>query len=86
MNVDRQMAETLSQLTPENLRYAYKLVCLVRFCPGFKEELKQLVPAGCGTVSPKQLTATDALMKKWLYKEGWAEILRPELERAGVPV
>lgn len=86
MNMGDRLAEKINQLTPENLQYMAKLVCLCRFCPGFSEELGQIVPAGGEKVSLKQLEATDALMNKWLNDEGWAEILRPELESVGVSV
>lgn len=86
MNVNRRIAEEIDRLALEDLQYMCKLVCLMRFCPGFNEELKQLIPAGCGTASPEQISATDALMSKWLNEEGWAELLRPELESVGVRV
>ena len=86
MNMDAEIAEIIAQLTPENLQYVCKLICLMWFCPGFEEELKQLVPDGTGAVNREQLEATNALMEKWLYEEGWAEILRPDLERVGVRV
>lgn len=86
MKIERQIADSINLLTPEKLQYMCKLVCLVRFCPGFNEGLNQLIPDDQGTVSPEQLAATDALMDKWLNEEGWAEILRSELARAGVQV
>ena len=86
MNMDAEIAEIIAQLTPENLQSVCKLICLTWFCPGFKEELKQLVPDGTGAVNREQLEAANALMEKWLYEEGWVEILRPDLERMGVRV
>lgn len=86
MNIDRQIAEEINQLTPEDLQYVCKLVCLMRFCPGFSEELKRIIPNECGAASPEQLAATNDLMNKWLLEEGWAELLRPELESMGVMV
>lgn len=86
MNMDAEIAEIIAQLPPEDLQYVCKLICLMRFCPGFEEELKQLVPDGTRAVNREQLEATNALMEKWLYEEGWAEILRPDLERVGVRV
>lgn len=93
MNIDARMEaerkefiELFHSLSPEDLQSVCKLVCLMRFCPGFNEELKQLVPDGTGAVSCERIEATNALMEKWLYEEGWAEILRPDLERIGVRV
>ena len=86
MNMDAEIAEIIAQLTPENLQSVCKLACLIRFCPGFKGELKQLVPDGTEVMNREQLEATNALMEKWLYEVGWAEILRPDLERVGVRV
>ena len=86
MNMDAEIAEIIAQLPPEDLQSVCKLVCLIRFCPGFKGELEQLVPDGTEVMNREQLEATNALMEKWLYEEGWAEILRPDLERVGVRV
>ncbi|MCI6363109.1 hypothetical protein [Intestinimonas butyriciproducens] len=93
MNIDARMEaerkefiELLHSLSPEDLQSVCKLACLIRFCPGFKGELKQLVPDGTEVMNREQLEATNALMEKWLYEEGWAEILRPDLERVGVRV
>ena len=86
MNMDAEIAEIIAQLPPEDLQSVCKLVCLIRFCPGFKGELKQLVPDGTEVMNREQLEATNALMEKWLYEEGLAEILRPDLERVGVRV
>ena len=93
MNIDARMEaerkefiELLHSLSPEDLQSVCKLACLIRFCPGFKGELKQLVPDGTEVMNREQLEATNALMEKWLYGEGWAEILRPDLERVGVRV
>lgn len=86
MNMDAEIAKNIAQLTPENLQSVCKLICLMQFCPGFKEELKQLVPDGTEVMNRERIEATNALMEKWLYEEGWAEILRPDLERVGVRV
>ena len=93
MNIDARMEaerkefiELLHSLSPEDLQSVCKLACLIRFCPGFKGELKQLVPDGTEVMNREQLEATNALMEKWLYEEGWAEILRPDLDRVGVRV
>ena len=75
-----------NQLTPEELQYVAKLVCLMRFCPGFKEALKKVIPNDCTVVSREQLAETNELMDKWLHKEGWAETLRLKLESVGVRV
>lgn len=84
MNVDSQLTEEINQLTPENMKYMCKLICLMRFCPEFNEALKQVIPTDCATVSPEQLAETNALMNKWLYKEGYAGLLRAELASVGV--
>lgn len=76
----------INQLNPEELQYMAKLVCLMRFCPGFNEELKQIVPDTDGTVSPAQLAAINELMDEWLYDKEWADLLRPKLESVGVRV
>ncbi|WP_279068819.1 hypothetical protein [Intestinimonas butyriciproducens] len=70
MNMDAEIAEIIAQLPPEDLQSVCKLVCLIRFCPGFKGELKQLVPDGTEVMNREQLEATNALMEKWLYEEG----------------
>lgn len=80
------LTSNINRLTPQELRYICKLLCFMRFCPGFSEDMKQIIPAGCETASPAQIAATNKLMDKWLYAEGWAEILRPELESVGVEV
>ena len=56
MNMDAEIAEIIAQLPPEDLQSVCKLVCLIRFCPGFKGELKQLVPDGTEAVSYTHLT------------------------------
>lgn len=81
MNMDAEIAEIIAQLPPEDLQFVCKLVCLIRFCPGFNEELEQ-IPTD-GAMNRERIEATNALMEKWLYEEGWAEILRPDLERVG---
>lgn len=86
MNVDKNLAHEINQLNQEELQYMCKLVCLMRFCPGFKKELDQLIPVDNETVSRGQLAAIGLLMDKWLYKEGYADLLRAELESAGVKV
>ncbi len=86
MNMDAEIAEIIAQLPPEDLQSVCKLVCLIRFCPGFKGELKQIPTDGAEVMNREQLEATNALMEKWLYEEGWAEILRPDLERVGARV
>ena len=86
MNIDSQLTEELNQLTPENVKYMCKLICLMRFCPEFNEELKQVIPADCSAVSSEQLAKTNVLMNKWLYKEGYADLLRAELASVGVTV
>lgn len=86
MNLNKKITEEICELTQKELQYMAKLVCLLRYCPGFNEELKQHVPDGCKKVSSEQLVAVDNLMNKWLREKGWAEILRPELESVGVMV
>lgn len=81
-----ELASKMDQLTHEELQHIAKLACLLRFCPGFKEELEQIIPYDQGAVSPEQLKATYALIDTWLYDKGWAGLLRPELESVGVRV
>lgn len=86
MSHDDRIVEAIKLLTPENLHYVAKLITLMRFRPGFSEALGQIVPCGTVVASLEQLEAADALVDKWLNDEGWAELLRPELESVGVLV
>ena len=85
-DIKKRLARTIAQLDAEEMQYIGKLVCLMRFCPEFDEEVKRIVPNDCDFVSPEQLAAVNALMDKLLRLEGWAEILRPELEKMGAAV
>lgn len=85
-DIDKKIADSLIGLTTEDLQYMVKLVCLLRRCPGFSEALEQIIPTGGDGVSPEQLAATNDLMNKWLLEKGWADVLRSELESAGVLV
>ena len=66
MNMDAEIAEIIAQLPPEDLQFVCKLVCLIRFCPGFNEELEQ-IPTD-GAMNRERIEATNALMEKWLMK------------------
>lgn len=82
INIDDQFAEKINQLTLKNRQLIIKLVCLCAFCPAFNEALKMVIPAGA--ISREQFTRVGALVDKWLYKEGWGERIRSELEREGL--
>lgn len=84
MSIDEEFVDQIRQLNTEELQCIAKLVCLIRYCPGFYEELKKIVSNDGGGGTREQLKATNALMDKWLYLEGWAGLLRSELEGVGV--
>ena len=74
----------IGRLGQDELHFMCKLVCLMKFCPGFQKDLDRLIPSDNEPISCKQLAAIRLLIEKWLYKEGYADLLRTELESVGV--
>lgn len=86
MKLENQIMNRFSQLPDQDKNQFLKLICLLNFCPGFIDDFRRAIPITDTTVTQKQLDSVTALIDKWLYKEGYAGLVRAELASAGVEV